>query len=63
MKRVSTTPMAKSSGKPAVKVEGGSVRTFGNMNRPAAVRPAAIAAVNMAQPMARNGNSRRVTFF
>src|ERR1700704_1556665 len=54
----SSTPMPYSFGKPALNCCGGSLRTFGNMNRPVAASAAADAAENA--PQARPIQARRV---
>src|SRR5439155_15982964 len=54
----SSTPMAYSFGKPALNCCGGSLSTFGNMNRPVAASAAADAAENA--PHARPIHARRV---
>src|ERR1700716_1824318 len=54
----SSTPTPYSFGKPALNCCGGSLRTFGNMNRPVAASAAADAAENA--PQARPIQARRV---
>src|SRR6185295_18250073 len=54
----SSTPMPYSLGKPALNCCGGSLRTFGNMNRPVAARAAADAAEKA--PQASPIQARRV---
>src|SRR5262245_28047533 len=54
----SSTPIPYSFGKPALNCCGGSLRTFGNMNRPVAASAAAVAAENA--PQARPIHARRV---
>src|SRR6266480_3249749 len=55
----SSTPMPYSLGKPTLNCCGGSLRTFGNMNRPVAASAAADAAENA--PHARPIQARRVS--
>ena len=51
------------AGRPTLKVDGGSVRTLGNMNLKTAIPPAAEAAAKAAQAVATQlMNARRVTF-
>src|SRR4051812_41285161 len=51
LKRSTTLPSSKVSGKPALNFDGGSDRTLGNMKRTVPSVMAAIAAENVAQPM------------
>src|SRR5690349_15560874 len=61
-KRVSTMPGPKSSGRPALKLVGGSKSTLGNMNRPMAVTHPPIATVNPTHATAaQEKKPRRVT--
>src|SRR6185436_5709940 len=55
----SSTPIPYSFGNPALNCCGGSLRTFGNMNRPVAARAAAEAAENA--PQASPIHARRVS--
>src|SRR3970040_518806 len=62
LKRSSTLPETNSSGKPALKVAGGSKSTFGNMKRVIAPSVAKKDAVYTAQAAPSHGkNSRRLT--
>src|SRR5688572_15706399 len=55
----SSTPIPKSAGNPTLNCCGGSLRTFGNMNRPVAASAAADAAENA--PQAIPSQTLRVT--
>src|SRR2546426_1696648 len=62
LKRSSTTPAVYSSGKPALKLDGGSKSTFGNMKRVMAPMVARKDATNVAHAAPSQGkNSRRVS--